>query len=115
MPGMGHMYPDLMRAPCFQPTTHQGRYRLFHWAKTGLGLYAGYRVLAAIFHHAHALSVGAVPRDIASEVGEIEEVYLYDIDTLEQIANEGRERREAQIKECNAIIEVELRKMGVIS
>lgn len=57
----------------------------------------------------------AVPRDIDPEVGEIEEVYLYDIDTLEQIANEGRERREAQIKECDEIIEAELKKMGVIS
>jgi glutamyl-tRNA reductase len=57
----------------------------------------------------------AVPRDIDVAVGEIEEVYLYDIDTLEQIANEGRERREAQIKECDAIIEAELRKMGVIA
>ncbi len=57
----------------------------------------------------------AVPRDIDPAVGDIEEVYLYDIDTLEQIANEGRERREAQIKECNAIIDDELRKMGMTS
>ena len=57
----------------------------------------------------------AVPRDIDTAVGEIEEVYLYDIDTLEQIANEGRERREAQMKECDLLIEGELKKMGVIS
>ena len=35
----------------------------------------------------------AVPRDIEPEVGEIEEVYLYDIDTIEQIATEGKGRR----------------------
>lgn len=57
----------------------------------------------------------AVPRDIDPGVGEIDEVYLYDIDTLEQIANKGRERREEQIKECDLIIEAALVKMGVIT
>ena len=56
----------------------------------------------------------AVPRDIDPAVGEIEEVYLYDIDTLEQIANKGRERREEQVRECDLIIEEQLVKMGVI-
>ena len=57
----------------------------------------------------------AVPRDIDPAVGGIDEVYLYDIDTLEQIANEGRDRREEQIKECDQIIEEQLMKMGVIA
>jgi glutamyl-tRNA reductase len=39
----------------------------------------------------------AVPRDIDHTVSEIEEVYLYDIDTLEQIASEARVKRAKQI------------------
>ncbi|MEP4076398.1 glutamyl-tRNA reductase [Haloferula sp.] len=55
----------------------------------------------------------AVPRDIDPQVGEIEEVYLYDIDTLEQLANEARKRREQQIKECEQMIEAELQKLNL--
>jgi glutamyl-tRNA reductase len=50
----------------------------------------------------------AVPRDIDSAVSEIEEVYLYDIDTLEQLATEARERRQSQIDQCGQIISQEL-------
>jgi glutamyl-tRNA reductase len=50
----------------------------------------------------------AVPRDIDPAVGEIEEVYLYDIDTLEQLAGEARSRRSRQIEECERIIREEL-------
>lgn len=53
----------------------------------------------------------AVPRDIDHAVGEIEEVYLYDIDTLEQIAAEAKSRRLQQIIECEKIIEAELVKL----
>ncbi len=52
----------------------------------------------------------AVPRDIDHEVGEIEEVYLYDIDALEQLAQEAKARRVEQILECERIIEAELQK-----
>lgn len=52
----------------------------------------------------------AVPRDIDSSVGEIEEVYLYDIDTIEQIANEARTRRAAQISKCEEMIREEWKK-----
>lgn len=52
----------------------------------------------------------AVPRDIDPACGEIEEAYLYDIDTLEQIASEARVRRQKQIIECEQIIESELAK-----
>ena len=55
----------------------------------------------------------AVPRDIDPAVGEIEEVYLYDIDTLEQLAVEARQRRERQIIECENIIEAELAKLDL--
>lgn len=55
----------------------------------------------------------AVPRDIDPAVGEIEEVYLYDIDTLEQLAEEARGRRQKQIEECEAIIDAELTKLNL--
>ena len=55
----------------------------------------------------------AVPRDIDPACGDIEEVYLYDIDTLEQLADEARVRREKQIAECDRIIDVELRKLNL--
>jgi glutamyl-tRNA reductase len=53
----------------------------------------------------------AVPRDIDPAVGEIEEVYLYDIDTLEQLAEEARVRRKQQIEDCEQIIAAELAKL----
>ena len=55
----------------------------------------------------------AVPRDIDPAVGEIEEVYLYDIDALEQLATEARTRRQKQIEECERIIEAELAKLNL--
>jgi glutamyl-tRNA reductase len=53
----------------------------------------------------------AVPRDIEHSVGEIEEVYLYDIDALEQLADEAKLRRVNQTIECEKIIEEELLKI----
>jgi glutamyl-tRNA reductase len=53
----------------------------------------------------------AVPRDIDPAVEEIEEVYLYDIDTLEQIAGEARTQRSRQIEICEEMIRAELVKM----
>ncbi len=53
----------------------------------------------------------AVPRDIDPAVAEIEEVYLYDIDTLEQIASEARVKRARQIELCEAMIRDELQKV----
>ncbi len=55
----------------------------------------------------------AVPRDIDPAVGEIEEVYLYDIDALEQLAEEARTRRLLQIEECERIIMHELEKLNL--
>ena len=54
-----------------------------------------------------------MPRDIDPAVGEIEEVYLYDIDTLEQLAEEARGRRQLQIEQCERIIELELEKLNL--
>jgi glutamyl-tRNA reductase len=52
----------------------------------------------------------AVPRDIDPAVAEIEEVYLYDIDALEQIASEARVKRAKQIEVCETMIRDELHK-----
>jgi glutamyl-tRNA reductase len=46
----------------------------------------------------------AVPRDIAPEVNELEGVYLYDIDSLQSIAEQSRELRRQQIAAAEEII-----------
>jgi glutamyl-tRNA reductase len=55
----------------------------------------------------------AVPRDIDPAVGQIEEVYLYDIDTLEQLADEARARRRQQIEQCERIIDAEVASLNL--
>lgn len=52
----------------------------------------------------------AVPRDIDPRVGEIDNVYLYDIDDLQDIVDENREMRKREAEKANAIIEDELLK-----
>lgn len=54
----------------------------------------------------------AVPRDIDPRVGEIEGVYLYDIDVLEQIAGEAKLKRQEQIAHCDVIIDAFMTKHG---
>lgn len=56
----------------------------------------------------------AVPRDVDPSVNEIEGVYLYDIDALQAIADEGRRERERQLALCEGIIEQQLQKFGFI-
>jgi glutamyl-tRNA reductase len=50
----------------------------------------------------------AVPRDIEPEAGRIEEVYLYDIDKLKQLASEAKESRAQQVKVCEEMIAEEI-------
>jgi len=54
----------------------------------------------------------AVPRDVDPEVNKIEGVYLYDIDNLQAIADEGRKERERQLAICDQIIEEQLERFG---
>jgi glutamyl-tRNA reductase len=54
----------------------------------------------------------AVPRDVDPRVNDIEEVYLYDVDALQAIAEEGRREREKALAICEEIIEEQLRKFG---
>ena len=46
----------------------------------------------------------AVPRDIAADVDELENVYLYNIDHLESIVRENSRMREQELSKCNEII-----------
>ncbi len=46
----------------------------------------------------------AVPRDIDPEVNEIDGVYLYDIDSLQAIANQSLEERRSELGVCEALI-----------
>ncbi|RBP45458.1 glutamyl-tRNA reductase [Roseimicrobium gellanilyticum] len=54
----------------------------------------------------------AVPRDVDPRVNDIEDVYLYDMDALKLIADEGRRDRERALAQCEEIIEEQLRKFG---
>jgi glutamyl-tRNA reductase len=54
----------------------------------------------------------AMPRDIDPEVGKIEEVYLYDLDTLQEQAEENRSKRLEQVRACEKIIEDEVQKLS---
>ncbi|MDQ5903309.1 MAG: glutamyl-tRNA reductase [Pseudomonadota bacterium] len=46
----------------------------------------------------------AVPRDIESEVGELDDVFLYTVDDLAQVVESGLESRQAAVVEAEAII-----------
>jgi glutamyl-tRNA reductase len=51
----------------------------------------------------------AVPRDIAPEVGELENVYLYNLDDLQQVASATQGQRTAAIQDATKIIEEHVR------
>jgi glutamyl-tRNA reductase len=54
----------------------------------------------------------AVPRDVDPLVNDIEDVYLYNVDQMKGIADEGRRDRERALVQCEEIIEEQLRKFG---
>lgn len=56
----------------------------------------------------------AVPRDVDPGVNGIDGVFLYDIDALQAIANDGRRERERQLAVCDQIIEEQLAKFGYL-
>ena len=55
----------------------------------------------------------AVPRDIDPAINEIDNVYLYDIDDLERIAEIARVEREKQIAACDLVIERHIEDKGI--
>jgi glutamyl-tRNA reductase len=54
----------------------------------------------------------AVPRDVDPRVNDIDEVYLYDVDALQAIADDNRRARERELVKGEEIIEEQLRKFG---
>lgn len=52
----------------------------------------------------------AVPRDIEPEIGEKENVFLYNIDSLKRISSENIKQRQDEISKCNEIITQEVKK-----
>jgi glutamyl-tRNA reductase len=61
-------------------------------------------ILAARANRPLVLVDIAVPRDIATDVEELENVYLYNIDHLEAIVRENSKMREQELSKCNDII-----------
>lgn len=47
----------------------------------------------------------AVPRDIAPDVNSLDNIYLYNIDDLQQVANENLEARRAAVDQCLRLVE----------
>jgi glutamyl-tRNA reductase len=52
----------------------------------------------------------AVPRDIAPEVGKLRDVYLYSIDDLQKVIQDGQTSREAAAVDAQRILEEEIRR-----
>jgi glutamyl-tRNA reductase len=50
----------------------------------------------------------AVPRDVEAAVGDIEQVFLYNVDDLQNIVQENISRRSAEIKQAEAIVAEEV-------
>ena len=46
----------------------------------------------------------AVPRDVAADVQELDNVYVYNIDDLEKVVRENHRQREQQLARCHTII-----------
>ncbi len=70
------------------------------------------RVKAAGAGHRHGplfLVDLAVPRDVEPAVGQLNDVYLYDIDDLEDLARECEEQRRCELPKVDAIVDEETR------
>ena len=53
----------------------------------------------------------AVPRDIDPEVNRIDNMFLYDIDDLQQVADANKRQREREAERAEAIVEAEVERM----
>jgi len=62
------------------------------------------KVIAARRHRPLVLIDIAVPRDIAADVQDLDDVYLYDVDDLQGIVGENVRSREQELVRCAAII-----------
>jgi glutamyl-tRNA reductase len=50
----------------------------------------------------------AVPRDVETEVGALDDVFLYTVDDLGRMAREGLDKRESAVAQAEAIIETQV-------
>ncbi|MFO1487664.1 MAG: glutamyl-tRNA reductase [Verrucomicrobiota bacterium] len=62
------------------------------------------RVMSARCHRPLVLVDIAVPRDIAADVQQVSNVYLYNVDDLEVIVRENTRHREQELARCSGII-----------
>ena len=53
----------------------------------------------------------AVPRDIEPEVNFMEDVYLYNIDDLQAIADDYLRLRQEEIAKCESIVDAKMREL----
>ncbi len=56
----------------------------------------------------------AVPRDVESAVGKIDNVYLYDVDALEEVVSKNRAGREREAGEAEAMVLEEVRRFAAL-
>jgi glutamyl-tRNA reductase len=63
------------------------------------------RALKARKHRPFFMVDLAVPRDVETEVGELDDVFLYSVDSLGEVVREGQDARQAQVAQAEAIIE----------
>jgi glutamyl-tRNA reductase len=73
----------------------------------GLGMVE--RAVKARRHHPIFMVDLAVPRDIESEVTELDDVFLYTVDDLGDVVQTGLESRQAAVTQAEAIIETRVR------
>ena len=73
-----------------------------------LGLGMVERAIKARRHRPMFMVDLAVPRDIESEVGELDDVFLYTVDDLAQVVAVGMESRQAAVVQAEAIIETQV-------
>jgi len=69
-----------------------------------IGLGMAERALKARRHRPMVMVDLALPRDIETEIGELDDVFLYTLDDLGQIVESGQESRQAAIVEAEQII-----------
>ena len=72
----------------------------------GLGMVE--RAIKARRHRPMFMVDLAVPRDIESEVGELDDVFLYTVDDLAQVVASGIESRQAAVIQAEAIIDTQV-------
>ncbi|MDA8328919.1 MAG: glutamyl-tRNA reductase [Betaproteobacteria bacterium] len=63
------------------------------------------RALKARRHRPMFMLDLAVPRDIEAEVSELNDIFLYTVDDLGSVVQQGRENRQAQVGQAESIIE----------